>query len=442
MYKSQDKLPIVAIVGKPNVGKSSLFNGILRQRKAIVSEESGVTRDINYEVVFHNGIGYRLADSAGYIEKGKDTHEYTQRFNLKLMEEASLIIFVCDVISLELDDFNLAERIRKSGKPAVMVVNKVDNDKLLENYYNFFDLGFPDPIPISVLQGKNIENLKDKITEKIKDLQGGVTRNEQIPDSIMTEKIATIDVAIVGKPNVGKSSLLNLLVGKERALVTPAPGTTRDTVDETVKFEDKIIRFLDTAGLRRKKNIREIIELYSIIRAERAIKDAIVAVLIIDAKDGITTQDKKIASLILKDKKGLIIAANKWDIAMEKNINEGEFVKNVYWSFPHISFADIIPISAKTGYNKLKLLKKILMVYDNYNVRVKTSELNNLMNKLSLHGAYIKYGFQKRTAPPEFEFFISRKAEHKKNFQKFIVNSLRKSFDFRGVPVNVSLRKD
>ncbi len=441
MYDKSSIPPTVAIIGKPNVGKSSLFNRLIEKRKAITSDEPGVTRDINYEIIRYRNLEYRLADSTGYIKKVEGIENQAQELNLRLIEEAALIIFICDIKSLSVEDFNIAKAIRKSGKPCFLVVNKVDNDKLLYNFYDFFELGLEDPISISAIHGKNIAALREKIRAK---LCVGSQEEKLSVREIGNDKPRPhiiIDVAIVGRPNVGKSSLLNLLVEKERALVNPIPGTTRDTVDETIRFEGYDVKLMDTAGIKKRKKVKKSIEFYSLVRAENAIKNSTISVLLISADDGITTQDKKIASIIIKEKKGLIVAANKWDIVKKKGINFHDFVKDIYFEFPHIRFADVVPISAKTGYNKIKLLKNILTVYNNYNRKIKTSELNSLLKRLSHQGSSIKYGYQKKISPPLFEFFTGRASNYDDNFKKFITNSIRKSFTFSGVPVEVIFRK-
>jgi GTP-binding protein len=438
MHRTKNTIPLVAIVGKPNVGKSSIFNRLIKKRKAIISEEPGVTRDINYETVTVDDVVFRLADTAGFTRKGEDIPALTRKLNNRLIEQASLILFTCDVRNLDSEDFEITRIIRKSGKPYIFIINKVDNDKLMEGIYDFFDLGFENPLPISAIHGKNICHLKEIIGEKLREIHSA--RSASIK-TLTSPAVQKIHVAIVGKPNVGKSSLLNLLVNSERSLVTPYPGTTRNSIDETISYRGYEITFVDTAGIRKRTKIRENVEFYSLIRAERAVKNSTLAVLLLDAQQGITNQDKKIASLIVNDRKGLIIAVNKWDLASAKGVVASEYIKDIYYYFPHISFAEVIPVSAKTGYNKIKLLKKILIVYNNYNNKVKTSELNSLMRQFELHGTHIKYGFQKSIAPPIFEFFVSRMGKETENFRKYIMNSIRKNYNFDGVPIEVHLRK-
>ncbi len=432
MYKKSSSIPTVAIVGKPNVGKSSLFNRLIDRRKAIVAPEPGVTRDINFEPLEFGGIRVNLADSAGFTQGIDDIHAASQLFNRRLIQEASLIVFTCDIRDWSAEDFEIAELLRKSGKPVILVLNKADNSILLENQYDFYTLGFEDPIPVSSLHGTNISLLREKIEERIEKAVKG-------PAQIISDRGSrVIDVAIIGKPNVGKSSLLNLLVNMERSLVTPLPGTTRDSVEQILHYEGYTINLIDTAGLRKRRSIRENVEYYSLVRTKEAIKKSTISLLIIDACEGITSQDKKIADIVVGEKKALIIAANKWDIFTP---NETEFIQDIYYYFPHIAFADVIPLSAKTGYNKIILLKNIVKVYNNYHKSVKTSQLNDFLGTLSLNRAAVKYGVQKKTAPPEFEFFVRHIESGDTNFKRYLINAVRKRFHFEGVPVLVTLKK-
>ena len=311
MYSSNNFIPTVAIIGKPNVGKSSLFNRIIKKRKAIISEEPGVTRDINYEIITCGDAVFKLADSAGFTECGEDIiHKLTQKRNKQLIDEASIILFTCDVNTMDTRDFDIAQIIRKSGKPCILLINKVDNEKLREGIYDFFDLGLEEPLPISAIHGKNINTLKKILTAKILNIYKSRDLIPQNQGYVSSNNSHIINVAILGKPNVGKSSLLNLLVNSERSLVTPDPGTTRDAVDETISYGGSMIKIVDTAGIRKRRKIRENIEFYSLVRAEKAVKESVLSILLIDAETGITTQDKKIASIVIKEKKGLIIAAN------------------------------------------------------------------------------------------------------------------------------------
>jgi GTP-binding protein len=442
MCKPIPTMHTVAIIGKPNVGKSSLFNKIIKKRKAIISDEPGVTRDINYETLSVNGIVFRLADSAGISKEREEIRILGQRMNRMLVEEASLLIFLCEIDTLSREDFEIAEIIRKSGKPYIWLINKVDNEKKMNSFYDFFDLALESPLPISVHQGKNIDQLVRMISGKIQQITAHDHFEQKGRKKAPPVSKKNINVAIVGRPNVGKSSLLNLLVESERSLVASDPGTTRDSIDETINFEGFDLKLIDTAGIRKRSKIKENLEFYSFVRTGNAVKESPICVLIIDATAGITMQDKKIASLIRKEKRGMIIAANKWDLMLEHNVDQKEFIRNIHDFFPHAAYASVIPLSAKTGYNKTKLLKNILKVYNNYYVRIKTGELNTIIRNFRLRGARVKYGYQKSSAPPVFEFFVGHIETFNSNFKRYIINNLRKSFDFTGVPIDVILRKD
>lgn len=435
MHKADNHTPVVAIVGKPNVGKSSVFNRLIGKRKAIISGEPGVTRDINYESLHIGDFEVKLADSAGYTRSREDIHAWTMALNERLIEQASLLLLVCEVNSLDFEDFQIAEIIRRTGKPSIVLVNKVDNDTKMNGLYDFFELGFENLLPFSASHGKNIDILRHTISETLRDM--GIDKREKTYSSDSTG----IHVAIIGKPNVGKSSLLNILVNSERSLVTPHPGTTRDTVDECISYHGQSITFVDTAGIRKRTKVRENIEFYSIVRAENAVKNTHIALLVIDAEEGITHQEKRIAHLVVKEKKGLIVALNKWDLIRGKGIPAPRYIKELFISFPHIAFAEVVPVSAKTGYNKVQLLEKIFQVYNSLNRKIKTSELNYLLQKLSLHRARIKYGVQKSTSPPVFELFLGGTVKNVENFRKYVLNSIRNNFYFAGVPIEVHLRK-
>jgi GTP-binding protein len=430
-------LPVVAIIGKPNVGKSSLFNRLIGRRKAIVSDEPGVTRDVNYETVSRSSGDFVVADSAGVTERGEDALARAQEFNRRLIKEASLILFTCEAQGPDAEDRRIAEIVRKSGKPFILVVNKIDRDRSGTAAFDFFELGMGEPVPVSAAHGTNAAALEARVEE----LLGEALRTGGGPAPAAPED-EPVGVAIVGKPNVGKSSLLNLLAGRERALVTPVPGTTRDSVDESISFRGRPIRLTDTAGLRRRGKVRENVEYYGLVRAEQAVRSSSVSLLLLDATEKVSIQDKKIASIVVNEKKGLIVAANKWDLAEQAGVTVKKYVDDLFFFFPHIAFADVVPISAKTGYNKSKLLEKVLNVYDNYHKRIKTSELNALIRQFTLRGASVKYGFQKSTAPPVFEFFTGGSDAKNRNYRRYILNSLRKCFDFTGVPVDVVFRKN
>ena len=433
--------PLVAIIGKPNVGKSALFNRLIGRRKAIVAEEPGVTRDINYESISLHGHQCRLADSAGFIRTKNDINRITRALNMRLIEEASLLLFTCEVGSMDSADFELAEAVRRSGTSCILTVNKVDNERLEEQTYEFFELGFGAPVAVSASHGRNIAQLTGRIAEFLSTSEPpGQHDSEQNSRGLNREEYP-ITVAIVGKPNVGKSSLLNILTREERAIVLPDPGTTRDALDAIVEFQGNTLRFIDTAGLRKQRKVRQSVEYYSTLRSERAIREATVSVLVIDATEGISSQDKKIAWTIAEARRGLIIAANKWDLMKLQNRKESDFVEEIHYRFPHAAFAEVIPISAKNGYNTRRLLKNIVKVYNNYHSTIQTSDLNSFIRGLRPGASEIKYGYQRGSAPPRFEFFVRNTDTDDTGFKRYLANSLRKGFDLSGVPLEISLRK-
>jgi GTP-binding protein len=426
--------PLIAIVGKSNVGKSTLFNRLIGRRRAIVSPDPGVTRDINCHP--WTDMGCVIADSAGYTNGRDGLSEATRAHNRRLIDEADLVLVVCDVFGLDAGDFEIADLVRRSGKPFLLVLNKADNRARADLHYDYYRLGLGEPVPVSALHGRNIDSLAAGVEATLSETPPG-------PDNGISREVSPpegIGVAIMGKPNVGKSSLINMLLERNRMLVTPMPGTTRDAVDETFRFGNVDITCIDTAGLRRRTKVRESVEFYSLIRAREAIGRAHLGLLMIDAREGVTNQDKKIASIIVEEGKGLIIGANKWDLHPQGKKQERDFANRLFFSFPHIRYAEVIPLSALTGYNKTRLLKSIVRVYNNYRREVRTSELNDFIGGLKLHRTRIAYGVQTGHSPPRFEFFLRGGDGRMDTFRRYVVNELRGAFEFQGVPIDVHLR--
>ncbi|MCX6301206.1 MAG: ribosome biogenesis GTPase Der [Bacteroidia bacterium] len=430
---------IVAIIGRPNVGKSTLFNRLVESREAIVDEVSGVTRDRNYGICNWNGIDFSVIDTGGYVMNSDDIfEEEINKQVLLAIEESDLILFMVDVTTgiHELDN-SVAGLLRKSGKKVILVVNKVDNAERLFDASEFYALGLGDFFNVSSINGSGTGDLLDAV---VKNLPGPA------PD-ILPELPR---IAIVGRPNVGKSSLVNSLLGEERNIVTPLPGTTRDSIFTRYNKYHHDFFLVDTAGLRKKSKVREDIEFYSVMRAVRTIENSDICLLLIDGTRGIESQDLNIMSLILKNNKGLIILVNKWDL-VEKDTNTSKLLEKEIKSktAPFIDY-DILFISAINKQRIHKVLDVIETVNTNRNRKVPTSELNEVMLEIirntpppALKGKYvkIKYITQLPGRTPSFALFCNLPQYIKEPYRRFIENRIRENFDFTGIPVRVFFRK-
>jgi len=430
---------IVAIVGRPNVGKSTLFNRLTGSRDAIVDEVSGVTRDRNYGICTWNGIDFSLIDTGGYVENSDDIFEEEINKQVHLaIEESDLIIFMTDVTTgiHELDK-SIADLLRRSNKKALLVVNKVDNSQRLFEAGEFFGIGLGDYYPISSVSGSGTGELLDEIVRNLP-----ATYSEVVPDLPR--------VAIVGRPNVGKSSLINSLLGEKRNIVTPLPGTTRDSIYIRYNKFKHDFYLVDTAGLRRKTRISEDIEFYSVMRAVKAIENSDICLLMIDGTRGIESQDINILSLILKNNKGLIILVNKWDL-VEKDSNTSKlFEKEIRNKTAPFTDYDIAFISAINRQRIHKITELVETVNNNRNRKISTSELNTEMLEIirqnpppSIKGKNIriKYVTQLPTYAPSFAFFCNLPQYVKEPYKRFVENRIREKYDFTGVPVRIFFRK-
>lgn len=430
---------IVAIVGRPNVGKSTLFNRLTGSRDAIVDEVSGVTRDRNYGICTWNGIDFSLIDTGGYVENSDDIFEEEINKQVHLaIEESDLIIFMTDVTTgiHELDK-SIADLLRRSNKKALLVVNKVDNSQRLFEAGEFFGIGLGDYYPISSVSGSGTGELLDEIVRNLP-----ATYSEVVPDLPR--------VAIVGRPNVGKSSLINSLLGEKRNIVTPLPGTTRDSIYIRYNKFKHDFYLVDTAGLRKKTRISEDIEFYSVMRAVKAIENSDICLLVIDGTRGIESQDINILSLILKNNKGLIILVNKWDL-VEKDSNTSKlFEKEIRNKTAPFTDYDIAFISAINRQRIHKITEFVETVNNNRNRKISTSELNTEMLEIirqnpppSIKGKNIriKYVTQLPTYAPSFAFFCNLPQYVKEPYKRFVENRIREKYDFTGVPVRIFFRK-
>src|SRR6476620_129881 len=430
----------VAIVGRPNVGKSTFFNRLLEQRKAIVEDTPGVTRDRQYGIADWNGKNFYVIDTGGFVPDSEDVFETEIRKQVQVaVTEASAILFVVDAATgmTDLDDA-MADVLRRSTKPVYLVVNKVDNNERLLEATEFYSLGFENVFFISAISGSGTGDLLDAVTGLIKD------------DSEFEEEQGLPKFAIIGQPNVGKSSLLNALIGEERTIVSDIAGTTRDTIHTRYKLFQKDFVLIDTAGIRRKAKVHEDLEFYSVIRAIKALDEADVCLIMLDAEKGVSAQDISIFSLAAKKGKGVVVLVNKWDL-MEKETNTArDYEKTLKQKLAPFTDVPVLFISAKEKTRIFKAIEIALDVYENRQRKVATSKLNDVMLKAIeanhppvVRGApvRIKYVTQLPTVVPSFAFFCNFPEDIKTPYRNYLENQLRENFDFTGVPVRIFFRK-
>ena len=432
--------PIVALIGRPNVGKSTLFNYLIGERKAIVEDTPGVTRDRIYGNTTWRGKEFTIIDTGGIEEKTGDVISEQIKIQSEIaIEMADLVLFITDVKQgITPDDREIALMLKKSKKKTILVCNKVDDfQKFANEMYEFYNLGMGEPEPISAANCKGIGDLLDKVYEELPEI-----KEEDDDDSIK--------VAVIGKPNVGKSSLINKILGENRLIVSNIAGTTRDAIDS--KFENNYGKyvFIDTAGIRKHNKIEEDIEKYSIIRSKVAIERADVCILMIDANQGVTEQDTKIAGVAYESGKGIIIAINKWDEFEKENGTVEEYKKQVYNKLSYLNYAPIVFISAKTGQRVDKLFGLINEINENTRRRISTSLLNNVLAEaVSIvqpptdKGRRLKvlYITQVSIQPPTFIIFTNSKKLFHFSYERYIVNKLREEFNFNGTPIRIIIRE-
>lgn len=433
--------PIVAIVGRPNVGKSTLFNALAGENISIVKDTPGVTRDRIYADASWLNINFTLIDTGGIEPESKDIILSQMREQAQIaIDTADVIIFITDVRQGLVDaDAKVADMLRRSGKPIVLVVNKVDNfEKLMPDVYEFYNLGIGEPVPIS--SGSKL-GLGEMLDEVVRHFEEEVFEEEE--DDIPR-------IAVVGKPNVGKSSIINKLLGQSRVIVSDVAGTTRDAIDTNVVWNDREYIFIDTAGLRRKSKIKEELERYSIIRTVTAVDRADVVVVVIDAIEGITEQDAKIAGIAHERGKGIIIAVNKWD-AIEKNDKTiYRYTAKVREILSYMPYAELMFISAQTGQRLPKLFDTIDVVLQNQTLRVQTGVLNEIMAEAvalqqppSDKGKRLKlfYITQVSVKPPTFVIFVNDKELMHFSYTRYLENRIRDAFGFRGTSLKFIIRE-
>lgn len=433
--------PVVAVVGRPNVGKSTLFNVLAGEQISIVKDTPGVTRDRIYAEVTWLDKAFTLIDTGGIEPDSNDVILSQMREQAEIaIETADVIMFMTDVRQGLVDsDAKVADMLRRSKKPVILVVNKVDNfDKFMPDVYEFYNLGIGDPIPISASSRLGLGELLDTVIGHFKDDEG-------IPEEDERPRIA-----IVGKPNVGKSSIINKLLGENRVIVSDIAGTTRDAIDTTIVHDGKEYVFIDTAGLRRKSKIKEELERYSIIRTVTAVERADVVLMVIDAVEGVTEQDAKIAGIAHERGKGVIIVVNKWD-AVEKNDKTiYEHTRNIKDILAFMPYAEIVFVSALTGQRLVKLYDVIDMVIENQSLRVATGVLNEIMTEAiamqqppSDKGKRLKlyYITQVAIKPPTFVIFVNDRALMHFSYTRYIENKIRESFGFAGTSLKFIIRE-
>ncbi len=433
--------PVVAIVGRPNVGKSTFFNYIVGQRISIVEDTPGVTRDRVYAESNWRGRDFTVIDTAGIEELTGDTIVNQMREQVDIaISVADVIIFLTDIKQgITAADEEIATLLKKSKKPIVLVCNKADNfGKDPMELYEFYNLGIGTPLPLSAANAIGVGDVLDAIYEKFPD------ENEQDSDS------EVIKVAIIGKPNAGKSSLVNKILGENRVIVSDVAGTTRDAIDSEYENEYGKYVFIDTAGIRRKSKVKENIEKYSVMRSNLAIERADVCIMMIDATEGVSEQDSKILGEAHEAGKGIIIAVNKWDEIEKDNYTLEKFKKDVYNEFPFATYAPIIFISAKTGQRVNKLFEMINNVANQNALRVSTAVLNQVINEAiavvqppSDKGKRLKifYGTQASTKPPTFVIFVNKKELFHFSYERYLVNCIRNNFGLEGTPVRIIVRE-
>lgn len=433
--------PIIAIVGRPNVGKSTLFNSLAGERISIVQDTPGVTRDRIYADCEWLNRSFTLIDTGGIEPESKDIILKSMREQAQIaIDTADIILFMTDVRQGLTDaDSKVADMLRRSGKPVALIVNKVDDfTKYMPDVYEFYNLGIGEPIPVSASSKVGVGDMLEKICEMLPEREG---------ENAVDDRPR---IAIIGKPNVGKSSIVNRLIGQNRVIVSDIAGTTRDAVDTVVKYHKREYVFIDTAGLRRKSHVKEEIERFSVIRAVAAVERADVVMLVIDAAGGITEQDAKIAGVAHDRGKGILIVVNKWDLVEKDTGTMKEMQEKIRGVLSFLSYADIIFISTLTGQRFLKIYEEIDMIMANQNLRISTGVLNEIMTEAvamkqppSDKGKRLKlfYITQVAVKPPTFVIFVNSKELMHFSYSRYIENRIRETFGFKGTSIRFIIRE-
>ena len=429
-------IPIVSIIGRPNVGKSTLFNRIIRKHSAITDDRPGVTRDRNAAEFEWNGRSFMLVDTGGYIISSRDTMEKAVSEQCRLaIEEAEVILFLVDVKCGITDlDNDISRDLLKCGKPVVLSVCKVDRNRDENDVYEFYNLGLGKPLPVSGRTGRGTGDLLDAVTASLPP-----------KEALTSEDTEFLKIAIIGRPNVGKSSIVNRITGKVSVLVTPAPGTTRDSIDIRLTYNGRDVIIVDTAGLKRVTKLKESLEYYSSLRTLRSISRCDVAVVVIDISEGLISYDKRLVNDVEEAGKGLIIAANKWDLVLKNHKTMKQTETGIRDQLQDKAVYPIVFTSAITGQRVRKLVDVAIRIDEQRRFRVQTSELNQFIKMLVLppgsSNIKIFYVTQYGINPPSFVFFINNVRKVKDNMIRYVEGQIRKQFGFEGTPIKLSFKK-
>ncbi|MDT8325220.1 MAG: ribosome biogenesis GTPase Der [Bacteroidota bacterium] len=431
--------PIVAIVGRPNVGKSTLFNRIVGGRKAIVHDQPGVTRDRHYGDTDWAGRDFVLIDTGGYVPESDDVFERAIREQVRIsIEEAAVILFVVDgQEGLYPLDRELANMLRRSTKKVILAVNKIDSQKYEQNPAEFYALGLGDPQPVSAISGRSTGDLLDLVIEGF-------------PEPVEEEEEEHLQLAIIGRPNVGKSSITNALLGRQRSIVTDVPGTTRDAIDSQLEYQDRTITLVDTAGLRRRSKVKENVEFFSTLRTLKSIQRCDVALCLLDGTEGMTHQDIDVLNEAVRFNKGIVIVVNKWDLVEKDHRTADLITKDIYERVKMFDYIPVIFVSALTQQRVFKALDLCIEVYAERNKRIPTSELNDRILEIlratpppstpTGKQVKIRYITQVREAPPVIVLFANEPKYIPESYRRFVTRQIRNIWQFKGVPLTVQFR--
>ena len=435
------KLPQVAIIGRPNVGKSTLFNRIGRTRKAVTAQEPGITRDSHFIQTEWAGVGFWLVDTGGFVPQAKDLIEAAIREQVLFAVGGSeALIFLVDVETGITDiDLQIAELLHRSGKPVFVGVNKVDNPQREWDTGVFQKLGMGDPFPVSALAGLGVGELLDAVVDSFIHKPEAVERVEE-----------GLKLAVVGRPNVGKSSLVNAVLGEERLIVMAKPGTTRDAIDTQIRYHGKVITLIDTAGLRRRSQIKEGVEFFSTLRTEQALTRCDVAVVLIDASEGLTQQDVRVLQQGVQRGAGLLLVVNKWDLVEKDHTTFSQWEKDIKARIPTLAYIPILSTSAETRLRVFQVIEKAQVIARERQKRISTNQLNDFLAEVikrqpppAVKGKEIRIPFvtQSKSAPPLFVFFSNYPDLIPTHYMKFLERRLREIFGFEGVPIRINFKK-